>query len=71
MAATLFLEAFGQLYQGTNLSGIVSEEEDLYRVFRARAELMSWSTMSDPRRKLLWEMNEAELTAGRDTTQIG
>ena len=71
MAATLFLEAFGQLYQGANLSGIVSEEEDLYSVFRARAELMSWSTMSDPRRQLLWEMNEAELTAGRDTTQIG
>ncbi len=69
MAPTLFLEAFGQLSPGTNL--IDSEEEDLYSVFRARAELMSWSTMSNPRRQLLWNMNEAELTAGRDTSRIG
>ena len=48
MAAALFLEAFGQLYQGTNLSGIVFEEEDLYSVFRARAELMSWSWSRHP-----------------------
>lgn len=70
MPPTLFLEAFGQLSRGTNLAGIVSEDEDLYSVFNARAELMSWSTMSR-RRPLLWEMNEAELTAGTDASRIG
>ena len=40
--STLILEAFGQLSPGTNL--IDSEEEDLYSVFRARSELMGWST---------------------------
>ena len=64
----LFVEAFGQLSPGTNL--IDSEEEDLYSVFRARAELMGWSSTSD-RRSLLWEMNEAELTAGIDASRIG
>ena len=59
----LFVEAFGQLSPGTNL--IDSEEEDLYSVFRARAELMGWSSTSD-RRSLLWEMNEAELTVNED-----
>ena len=42
--STLILEAFGQLSPGTNL--IDSEEEDLYSVFRARSELMGWSTTS-------------------------
>ena len=69
--SSLFLEAFGQLSPGTNL--IDSEEEDLYSVFRARAELMGWSTTSLPRppRPLLWGMNEAELTAGTDASRIG
>ena len=72
MSSTLFLEAFGQLSPGTNL--IDSEEEDLYSVFRARAELMSWCTTSmDPRRRgpLLWGMEEAELTAGIDDFRVG
>ena len=47
MASTLFLEAFGQLSPGTNL--IDSEDEDLYSVFRARSELMSWSSTLIPR----------------------
>ena len=66
--STLFLEAFGQLSPGTNL--IDSEEEDLYSVFRARAELMGWTTRSAGR-SLLWGMNEAELTAGSDASRIG
>ena len=66
--STLFLEAFGQLSPGTNL--IDSEEEDLYSVFRARAELMGWTTASAGR-QLLWGMNEAELTAGSDASRIG
>ena len=67
--STLFLEAFGQLSPGTNL--IDSEEEDLYSVFRARAELMGWSTTSPHGRSLLWNMEEAELTAGIDASRIG
>ena len=72
MSSTLFLEAFGQLFPGTNL--IDSEEEDLYSVFRARAELMGWCTTAmGPRRRepLLWGMEEAELTAGTDDSRIG
>ena len=69
MSSLLFVEAFGQLSPGTNL--IDSEEEDLYSVFRARAELMGWSTTSARRRPLLWGMNEAELTAGIDESRIG
>ena len=68
MASTLFLEAFGQLSPGTAL--IDSEEEDLYSVFRARAELMGWTTTSADR-QLLWGMNEAELTAGSDASRLG
>ena len=71
MSSTLFLEAFGQLSRDTNLGGIDSDEEDLYSVFRARAELMGWSTTSNRRRPLLWGMNEAELTAGIDASRIG
>ena len=71
MTQTLFLEAFGQLSRDTSLAGIVSEEEDLYNVFDARAELMCWSTTSRHRRPLLWGMNEAELTAGTDASRIG
>ena len=67
--STLFLEAFGQLSPGTNL--IDAEEEDLYSVFRARAELMGWSTTSNRRRPMLWDMNEAELTVGVEASRIG
>ena len=71
MSSTLFLEAFGQFSRDTNLEGIVSEEEDLYSVFLARAELMSWSTTSNHRKPLLWGMEEAELTAGTNDSRIG
>ena len=72
MSSLLFIEAFGQLFRDANLEGIVSEdEEDLYSVFRARTELMGWSTTSSRRRSLLWEINEAELTAGIDPDRIG
>ena len=47
------------------------DEEDLYSVFRARAELMGWSTTSTRNRSLLWEINEAELSAGIDESRIG
>ena len=68
----LFVEAFGRLSRDADLRGTVSEvEEDLYSVFRARAELMGWSTLSNRRRPLLWNMNEAELTAGIDESRIG
>ena len=68
----LFVEAFGKLSRDADLQGMVSEaEEDLYSVFRARAELMGWSTLSNRRRPLLWNMNEAELTAGIDESRIG
>ena len=69
MSSTLFLEAFGQLVPDTNI--VDTEEEDLYSVFLARAELMSWSTTSDHRKPLLWGMEEAELTAGTDDSRIG
>ena len=66
---TLFLEAFGQLTPGTAV--IDAEEEDLYSVFRTRAELMSWSTLSHTRRSLLWDMHKAEVTAGSTSSRIG
>ena len=66
---TLFLEAFGQLTPGTAV--INAEEEDLYSVFRARSEVMSLSTLTATRRPLLWDMNEAELTAGSASSRIG
>ena len=72
MSQTLFLEAFGQLSRDTSLAGIVSEAEDLYSVFNARAALMSWATTASHRRRVeLWDMNEAELTAGTDASRIG
>ena len=77
MSSVLFVEAFGQLFQGADLEGIVSEDAgDLYSVFDARAESMCWSTAwssitSARRRPLLWHMNEAELTAGIDDSRIG
>ena len=72
MSQTLFLEAFGQLSRDTSLAGIVSEaEEDLYSVFNARANLMSWATTASHRRRVeIWDMNEAELTAGTDASRI-
>ncbi len=66
---TLFLEAFGQLTPGTAV--INAEEEDLYSVFRTRAELMSWSAVSNTRHSVLWNMHEAELTAGSASSRIG
>ena len=72
MSQILFLEAFGQLSRDTSLAGIVSEAEDLYSVFNARAELMSWATTASHRRRVeLWDMNEAELSAGTDASRIG
>ena len=65
--STLFLEAFGQL-SGT--ATIDSREEDLYSVFRERAELMHWVTTSSDR-PLLWLMEEAEITADTDPFRIG
>ncbi len=44
MVSTLILNAFGRLCPGTTL--IDPEEEDLYSVFTARAELMGWTTTS-------------------------
>jgi len=70
MHTTLFLEAFGQLAPHTAV--VDAAEEDLYSVFRARAELMHWSTMSTIRRPLLWDMNDAEeLTTRSTSSRIG
>ena len=47
----LLVDAYGSM---TNEGTIDAVEEDLYSVFRERAELMGWLT--------LWSMHEAELT---------
>ncbi len=65
--STLFLEAFGQL---AGRAVIDPQEEDLYSVFRTRAELMGWATTSNDC-PLLWAMEEAELTAYNDPSCIG
>ena len=67
MPPTLFLEAFGQL---SGPATIDSCKEDLYSVFRERAELMRWGTTSNDR-PLLWSMEEAEITADTDPCRIG
>lgn len=61
MTPTLLLEAFGQL--ASDMAAIGTKEEDLYSVFRARAELMGWSS-TDPHPTRLWGLEEAELTDG-------
>jgi hypothetical protein len=68
MTPTLFLEAFGQL--ASDMAVIRAEEEDLYSVFRARAELMGWSS-TDPHPTRLWGLEEAELTDGSASPRIG
>ena len=64
----LSLEAFGTLSEGTDMTIINTEDEDLHSVFRERAELMGWlnagSTGSGLRHNRLWSMHEAELTIG-------
>ena len=65
--STLFLEAFGQL---SGRAVIDPQEEDLYSVFRTRGELMGWAATSN-NRPLLWDMEEAELTAHNDPYRIG
>ena len=68
---TLFVEAFGQLSRDANLRGmILEEEEDLYSVFRERAELMGWLTTPEGHPRL-WAMEEAELTSENDAPRIG
>lgn len=71
MSPTLFLEAFGQL--APHQAVIEAEEEDLYSVFRARAELMGWGSRETASSllPLYWWIEEAELTAGRDPARIG
>jgi hypothetical protein len=73
MPGTIFLEAFGRLSPATNVDGIIDdEEEDLYSVFRARSELMSWyGADRSTGRPLAWHMHEAELTAGINGSRIG
>jgi hypothetical protein len=77
ITGTLFVEAFGQLTRYSD----VSDSEDLYSVFHARAQLMGWDSLqgqssspryaSGPRRPLLWSMHEGELTAEAGTPRIG
>jgi hypothetical protein len=78
---TLFLEAFGRLSRTIALEQSVDGQADLYSLFSARAQLMSWSTTpgkssspqvaGPPEREVLWRMNEAELTAGASAPRIG
>ena len=56
----VFLEAFGKLVPPSVIDKV---EEDLYSIFRSRAELMKWSN--------LWGMNEAELTPEDSRDRIG
>ena len=70
MRSIVFLEAFGRLLGEPPID---MEEEDLYSVFRARSELMGFSsTILSPRsHSHLWEMNEAELTTMEGRSRIG
>ncbi len=71
MYSTLFIESLGQLHRDANLRGmILEEEEDLYSVFRERADLMGWLTKPEGHPKL-WAMEEAELTSENEVPQIG
>ena len=72
MPGMIFIEAFGSLSAALNLEGIIDdEEEDLYSVFRARSELMSWYGFDRTTgRPLAWNMHEAELTPGDAGSRI-
>jgi hypothetical protein len=77
LTGTLFVEAFGQLTRYPD----VPNGEDLYSVFHARAQLMGWDGLqgqssspryaAGPRRSLLWNMHEGEVTAAPDSSRIG
>jgi len=69
IASTLLAEAFGRLSPDGVVT--VSDHEDLYSVFRSRAELMSWGTSSGEPRRLLWGMNEASLSAEAGSPRMG
>ena len=65
---SLFLEALGQL---SGLPTINFEEEDLHSVFLQRSELMGWGASASSNRRLLWDMEEAEMTAYSEAHRIG
>ena len=65
---TLFLEAFGRLSAAPSINVV---EEDLYSVFRTRGELMGWTTSAANETSMLWDMEEAELTADTGSDRIG
>ena len=73
MSQILFLEAFGQLSRDTSLAGIVSEAEDLYSErFQHACRIDELGHHATQRRRVeLWEMNEADLTAGTGESRIG
>ena len=70
--STLMVEAFGSMVSKRTID---AEEEDLYSVFRGRAELMRWLTHGFTFRsnrhsvEALWDMQEAELTD--DSSRVG
>lgn len=68
---TLYVEAFGQAASRATVSDASVDGEDLYSVFRAYSELMSWSTTGRRPGRFLWGMNDAELTVGLDRSRIG
>ena len=71
MHSTVFLEAFGRFLTGGDSD---ADEEDLYSVFLARAELMGWDVppRRPPTRQTgLWAMNEAELAPESEAPRIG
>ena len=67
-SATVFVEAFGRRSTTSDANGLInSEEEDLYSVFRARSELMSWyGADRATQRPIAWHMHEAAITADAD-----
>lgn len=68
---TFVVEAFGQFPSGVGTPVTREGAEDLYSLFRARAELMDWSTTAGRRRPPLWGMNDAAPTVGADGPRIG
>ncbi len=67
MTTNVFLEAFGQLV------GTLPEEDWLYPVFDARAEMMGWTHTQSPSPPYawFWDMHDAGITAARDPHRLG
>ncbi len=67
MNIDIFLEVFGQLVSRKQ------EADWLYPAFNTRAEMMRWTHTQFPKPPYawLWNMHDAELTAGQGTSRLG